>query len=45
MCSRYRGGWMQKKEIKGETPSIPGFIVKKPYNQYIKMDELVNKIR
>jgi len=53
LCSNYGtidllwfdGGWVQKKEIKGETPGVPGFIVKKPYNQDIKMDELVDKIR
>jgi alpha-L-fucosidase len=31
--------------VKGEAPNIPGFIVKKPYNQDVKMDELVTKIR
>jgi alpha-L-fucosidase len=41
----FDGGWVQKKEVKDETPSVPGFIVKKPYNQDIKMDELVEKIR
>lgn len=41
----FDGGWVQKKEVKGETPVIPGFIVKKPYNMDIKMDELVSKIR
>ena len=39
------GGWVQKKEVKGEVPSVPGFIVKRPYNQDIRMDELVEKIR
>jgi hypothetical protein len=37
LCSNYGkidllwfdGGWVQKKEVKGETPRIPGFIVKK----------------
>ncbi len=41
----FDGGWVQKKEVKGDTPRIPGFIVKKPYNQDIRMDELVRKIR
>ena len=41
----FDGGWVQKKEIKGETPDIQDFIVKKPYNMDIKMDELVEKIR
>jgi len=41
----FDGGWVQKKEVKSDTPRIPGFIVKKPYNQDIRMDELVRKIR
>lgn len=41
----FDGGWVQKNEVKGEAPNIPGFIVKKPYNQDVKMDELVTKIR
>lgn len=53
LCSNYGtidllwfdGGWVQKKEIQGDTPGVPGFIVRKPYNQDIKMDELVHKIR
>jgi len=53
LCTRYGkvdlfwfdGGWVRKKEVKGEIPVIPEFIVKKPYNMDIKMDELVDKIR
>jgi alpha-L-fucosidase len=53
LCSNYGkldilwfdGGWVRKREITGETPVIPGFIVKKPYDQDIRMDELVSKIR
>lgn len=53
LCSNYGkidlfwfdGGWVQKKEVKAKTPEIPEFIVKKPYNMDIKMDELVEKIR
>lgn len=41
----FDGGWVQKREVKGNTPDIPGFIVKKPYNMDIRMDELVEKIR
>jgi alpha-L-fucosidase len=41
----FDGGWVQKREIPGETPKIPGFIVRKPYNQDIRMDELVSEIR
>ena len=41
----FDGGWVQKREVKGETPSIPGFIIKRPINQDIRMDELVTKIR
>lgn len=41
----FDGGWVQKHEVKGETPRIPGFRIKKPFNQDIKMDELVAKIR
>jgi alpha-L-fucosidase len=41
----FDGGWVQKKEIKDKLPVFTGFIVKKPYNQDIKMDELVEKIR
>ena len=53
LCSNYGkidilwfdGGWVHKMETPAETPSIPGFIVKKPFNQDIRMDELVSKIR
>jgi alpha-L-fucosidase len=53
LCSNYGkidlfwfdGGWVRKREVKGEIPRIPGFRVKKIYNQDIKMDELVDKIR
>lgn len=41
----FDGGWVQKRETRGEIPSIPGYIVKKPFNQDIRMDELVSKIR
>ena len=41
----FDGGWVQKKEVEGKIPEIPEFIVKKPYNMDIKMDELVEKIR
>ena len=53
LCSNYGkidllwfdGGWVQKYEDKGEVPRVPGFRVKKIYNQDIRMDELVDKIR
>ena len=41
----FDGGWVQKIAPVGEPPRVPGFRVKKPYNQDIKMDELVTKIR
>lgn len=53
LCSNYGkidllwfdGGWVQKNEPKGDTPHFPGFTIKKTYNQDVRMDELVNKIR
>lgn len=53
LCSNYGkidlfwfdGGWVQKKEVTGDTPNIPGFLIRKEYNQDIWMDELVDKIR
>ena len=53
LCSNYGkvdifwfdGGQVQKCEVKGETPIIPGYKVKKMQNQDVKMDELVEKIR
>ena len=41
----FDGGWVQKKESKGDTPRFPGFTIKKTYNQDVRMDELVDKIR
>ena len=41
----FDGGWVQKNEVKGEAPNVAGFKVKKPFNQDIRMDELVEKIR
>jgi alpha-L-fucosidase len=54
LCSNYGkidlfwfdGGWVHKlDEPKGNTPEIPGYSVKKRYNQDIKMDDLVSEIR
>lgn len=53
ICSNYGkidlmwfdGGWVQKHSDPGAAPLVPGFRVKKIYNQDIKMDELVEKIR
>jgi len=53
ICSNYGkidlmwfdGGWVQKHPDKGAAPEVPGFKVKKYFNQDIKMDELVSKIR
>ncbi len=53
ICSNYGkidlmwfdGGWVQKHPDKGAAPEVSGFRVKKYYNQDIKMDELVDKIR
>jgi alpha-L-fucosidase len=41
----FDGGQVQKNEAKGDAPHIPGYHVKKYYNQDIRMDELVEKIR
>ena len=41
----FDGGWVQKHDDPGKAPRIEGFRVKKPFNQDIKMDELVTKIR
>ncbi len=41
----FDGGWVQKHADAGIAPHVPGFRVKKIYNQDIKMDELVTKIR
>jgi alpha-L-fucosidase len=41
----FDGGWVQKHEEAAITPRVPGFRVKKVYNQDIRMDELVDKIR
>jgi len=41
----FDGGWVQKHAGAGEAPHIPGFRVKKVFNQDIKMDELVTEIR
>ncbi len=42
----FDGGWVQKREpgVEGRA-HVPGFRVRKAYNQDIKMDELVEKIR
>lgn len=53
ICSNYGkidllwfdGGWVQKHDTAGLTPKLPGFKVNKLFNQDIKMDELVTKIR
>jgi alpha-L-fucosidase len=53
ICSNYGkidlmwfdGGWVQKHPDQGKAPEVPGFRVKKYFNQDIKMDELVSKIR
>lgn len=53
LCSNYGkidlmwfdGGWVQKHPDPGPAPEVPGFRVRKIYNQDIKMDELVEKIR
>jgi len=41
----FDGGWVQKNEATGDAPHIPGYRVKKYFNQDIRMDELVEKIR
>lgn len=41
----FDGGWVRKKVVTTGIPSVPGFVVKKQYNQDIRMDELVKKIR
>ena len=42
----FDGGWVQKQAaVAGEAPPASGFSVKKAFNQDIKMDELVTKIR
>jgi alpha-L-fucosidase len=42
----FDGGWVQKHEpAAGDRAYVPGFRAKKMYNQDIKMDELVQKIR
>ncbi len=42
----FDGGWVQKQTVPtGEAPQVPGLSVKKAFNQDIKMDELVTKIR
>ncbi len=41
----FDGGWVQKNAPAGAAPHVPGFTVKKYYDQDIKMDELVTKIR
>jgi len=42
----FDGGWVHKlDEPGGKAPEIPGYRVKKMYNQDIRMDELVEKIR
>jgi alpha-L-fucosidase len=54
LCSNYGkidlfwfdGGWVHKlDEPKGDAPEIPGYSVKKRYNQDIRMDDLVKEIR
>jgi alpha-L-fucosidase len=53
ICSNYGtidlmwfdGGWVQKHPDKGVVPEVPGFKVRKYFNQDIRMDELVQKIR
>jgi alpha-L-fucosidase len=53
LCSNYGkidlfwfdGGWVHKREVNGVAPEIPGYKVKKLYNQDIRMDDLVYKIR
>jgi alpha-L-fucosidase len=41
----FDGGWVQKHEGAGERPYVPGFRVRKAFNQDIKMDQLVEEIR
>jgi alpha-L-fucosidase len=42
----FDGGWVQKQTVSApEVTQIPGLTVKKAFNQDIKMDELVAKIR
>ncbi|MBP1646999.1 MAG: alpha-L-fucosidase [Bacteroidetes bacterium] len=42
----FDGGWVQKREQGAEGRAyVPGFRVRKAYNQDVKMDELVEKIR
>jgi alpha-L-fucosidase len=54
LCSNYGkidlfwfdGGWVQKhNEPTGNPPHVPGYQLKKIYNQDIRMDDLVNEIR
>ncbi len=41
----FDGGWVRKNKAEGAAPRIPGYRVKRLYNQDIRMDELVDKIR
>lgn len=41
----FDGGWVQKTEVTGDVPKVPGYKVTKPQNQDIRMDELVTKVR
>jgi len=41
----FDGGWVQKHPSAGKVPHVDGFRVKKIFDQDIKMDEMVNKIR
>jgi len=41
----FDGGWVQKQPSAGPAPDAPGYNIKKAFNQDIKMDELVTKIR
>lgn len=41
----FDGGWVQKRPPAGEIPVMPGMQVRREYNQDIRMDELVDRIR
>ncbi|MGV8136613.1 MAG: alpha-L-fucosidase [Mangrovibacterium sp.] len=41
----FDGGWVQKHEDPAKPPQVSGYRLKKIYNQDIRMDELVSKIR
>ncbi len=41
----FDGNWVKKREENKKNPEISGFTIKKEFNQDIRMDELVDKIR